>query len=146
MSALAEFIRLPVSAVDALRSHFGETVEKEGRPAVEFDWSGHVLVTLLPYLAECGINLMESPYKAIARQLSESRRASIFIFTPEHRKAFHDKLAPDLFSSDDLGEYFSDFNGRDEPGIGVAMLDGIAAIQKSLAALDAKSVILLSIG
>ena len=62
MSAIADFIRLPASAVEPLRSDYDQTLQRYGQPAASYAWSGHVLATLLSYLDEHGIKLMESPY------------------------------------------------------------------------------------
>ena len=146
MSAIADFIRLPASTVEQLRSNYDQTVAQHGQPAASYDWSGYVLATLLPYLDEHGIKLMDSPYDALTTHLSQSRGATIFIFTSAHKDAYHDTLSPSLFSSDELRDYFNEFNATNEAEIGPAMLDGITAIHQSLASLDAGSVILLSIG
>jgi hypothetical protein len=143
MSAIADFIRLPVKSIEQLRSDYDQVVD-QGKSAATYQWSGYVLATLLPYLDEQEIKLMDSPYDALTTQLSEELGATIFIFTPAHKEAYHDKLSPSKFSSDKLRDYFNDFNATEETEIGQAMLDGISAIQQSLATLDSDSVILLS--
>jgi len=146
MSTVAEFIRLAATAVEQLSTDYDSTVQQHGLAAARFNWSGYVLATLLPYLEEHGIDLMQSPYEALTTQLSRTRGATIFIFTPAHKSAYSDRLSPAQFSADDLRDYFNEFNETDEAEIGQAMLDGITSIRQSLAGLDADSVILFSIG
>lgn len=146
MSAIADFIRLPATAVEQLRSNYDQTLQRLGQPAASYEWSGYVLATLLSYLDEHDINLMKSPYDALTTELCQSRGATIFIFTPAHKDAYLSRLSPEQYSADELRDYFNDFNASDEAEIGQAMLDGIASIRDSLASLDADSVIVFSIG
>ncbi len=146
MSAIADFIRLPASAVGQLRSNYDETIAGQGESVAQYDWSGYVFGTLLPYLGERGIQLMTSPYDELTAHLCDSRGATIFIFTPSHRDAYLTLLSPEHFSAGELRDYFNKFNACNEAEVGQAMLDGIASIQQSLTAIDGNSVILFSIG
>ena len=103
-------------------------------------------MTLLIYLQQKhGIDLMKSEYGTLASDLTKARHATTFLLTPAHKSAFLTRLDPKLFSEPDMRDYFNEFNQRGEQGVGVAMVDGIAALQRSLAALDDDSVIVLSI-
>jgi hypothetical protein len=146
MSAIASFIKLPAAAAEELRMDYDQCVEERGQEVADYGWSGYVLATLLPYLQEHDIDLMHSSYDALATRLCQAREATVFIFTPAHREAYLPKLSPAQFSGDELRDYFNEFNGCTEPEMGQAMLDGIAALQESLASLDADSIVLLTIG
>ena len=146
MSAIAGFIRLPATAVEHLRASYDQTLQRLGHPASSYEWSGYILATLLSYLDEHDIRLMKSPYDVLTAHLCQSRGATTFIFTPAHKGAYLSRLSPEQFSSDELRDYFNDFNASNEAEIGQAMLDGIASIRESLASLDADSVIVFSIG
>ena len=148
MSAIAEFIQLPLSALGKLREDYHNTVNDCGESVVDYDWSGYVIATLLPYLEEKkGIDLTTSTHDDLVSDLCKSWGISAEIFTLAHKDAFLAQLSPVAFSKEELRNYYNEFHGTDEPDeVGQAMLDGIAAIQQSLAALDADSVILLSIG
>ena len=66
MSAIASFIKLPRAALDGLREAaipkkglFGpprdtyiDYLRQHGQEVADYRWSGYVLATLLPYLAE----------------------------------------------------------------------------------------------
>lgn len=145
MSAIATFTRLPASALEQLRSDYDATMEQHGQPAAEYEWSGYILATLLPYLDEREIALMDSPHNELTLHLSKSLGATIFVFTPAHKETYLNRLSSSLFSPDELRDYFNEFNATHEPEVGQAMLDGITAIRHSLASLDADSVILFSI-
>lgn len=146
MSAIAEFIRVPIALIGRLDCHYEETVAEHGCSAADYDWSGYVMATLLSYLDEKGVKLMDSPYRALANQLCQERGATFFIFTNQHKDAYLERLSPSLFSVEELRDYFNAFNACDEDEIGQAMFDGITAIQESVRSLDANSVILLCIG
>lgn len=146
MSAIASFIKFPIDAVEELRNDYDQCVQDQGVEVADYGWSGYVLGTLLSYLQDNDIDLMESPYGALASDLCETRGASVSFFTPAHKAAYLAKLSPAQFSSEELRDYFNEFNACNEPEIGEAMLDGIDSIQKSLASLDEKSVILFTIG
>src|SRR5262245_5362995 len=107
MSAIASFIKLPTSALDGLRDAaapkkrlfgaprdtFNDYLSEHGREVASYPWSGYVLATVLPYLHEQHqIDLMRSEHDGLSEYLSESRSASIFIFTQAHRNAYADKL------------------------------------------------------
>jgi hypothetical protein len=146
MSAIASFIRIPITAVEHLRSDYGECLETGGESVADYDWSGYVIATLLSYLDEHGIKLMQSSHDELTQQLSQTQEATIFILTAAHKEAYLDRLTPEHFLSDDLRDYFNDFNATDEVEIGQAMLDGIHSIHQSLSALDQDSVVVLTIG
>jgi hypothetical protein len=146
MSAIASFIRLPVTALEELGDDYDNCIERLGQPVAEYDWSGYVLATLLVYLDKDGVKLMDSAYKELSNQLCQTRGSTIFIFTPAHKDAYLDRLSPERFSSDALRDYFNEFNATSEAGIGQAMLDGISCIQQSLSSIDAVSVVVLEIG
>ena len=146
MSAIANFIRIPTAAIEQLGSDYGQTLQRHGESVAEYGWSGYVLATLLAYLDEKEIPLTKSSYDSLATELSRSRGETIFIFTSAHRDAYLPRLSPGQFSANELGKYFNEFNGTRETEIGQAMLDGIASLRDGLAALDADSVIVFSIG
>jgi len=150
MSALASFIKLPKSSLDGLRrataqGGFDRFLQQHGRPVADYEWSGFMLATLLPYLDEHQIRLMKSEYDELATFLSQSLQATCFIFTDAHRQQYVARLAPDSFSEEKLQDYYNEFNATEEPGSGQPMLDGIRALRQSLSALDESSVIVFSI-
>lgn len=151
MSAIALFIKLPKSALAGLRQAAAsgavyDYLKANGSEVAEYRWSGDVLVTLLPYLDEKHqIDLMKSEYGELAGLLTNATDATHFIFTPNQRAAFGDRLAPKLFSQDEMCQYFNEFNATNEKEIGRAMLDGISAIQQCLVQIDDDSVVVFAI-
>lgn len=159
MSAIASFIKLPKTALDGLRQVavpkkrlFGKPrdgylnyLQRHGQRVADYQWSGYVLGTLLPYLGEQHhITLMDSEYGELGQFLTDSRNATHFIFTDAHKRAFLTKLEGQ-FSEQAMGEYFREFNETDDPDAGKWMLDGIRAFRQSLSALDEDSVIVFGI-
>jgi hypothetical protein len=158
MSAIASFTQLPANALDGLRTaavskktFFGSTkdnydgfLQQNGRSVAEYPWSGYVLATLLVYLEKRGIDLMHSEYDELSTFLTNTRRATHFVFTDSHRSAYLDQLNKP-FSGEELRDYYNEFNGVAEPDAGKPTLDGIASFRDCLAAVDKNSVILFAI-
>src|SRR4051812_6719413 len=124
---------------------FDRFLEQHGKSVADYEWSGFILATLLPYLDEQQIHLMKSEHDELATFLSQSLQATCFIFTDAHRQAYASRLEPPSFSEQTLGDYYNEFNATDEPDAGKPMLDGIRAFQQSLSAVDADSVIVFCI-
>jgi hypothetical protein len=151
MSAVASFTKLPKTSLDGLRQAatqggFEKFLQQHGKSVADYDWSGFILATLLPYLDEQQIHLMKSEHDELASFLSQSLQATCFIFTDPQRQAYVGRLAPESFSEDKLRDYYNEFNATDEPDAGQPMLDGIRAFRQSLNALDGDSVMLFCIG
>jgi hypothetical protein len=156
MSAVALFIKLPKAALDGLRKaavpqkrffgaprdNYHDYLRKHGERVVNYQWSGYVLSTLLPYLEEKHqIDLMKSECDDLADFLTKTRGATYFILTNELRIKYADRLQSDSYSEQELRDYFNKFNESDEPEMGVAMLDGIKAFQQALSRIDESSVV-----
>jgi hypothetical protein len=161
MSGIASFVELPESDLVGLRDAatprkrflgkpkdtYHDYLAEHGRAVTHYSWSGFILATLLPYLQEKhGIDLMHSNHDELATFLTEARGATHFILTNAHRTAFEARLDPKLFSEADLRDYFNEFNGVNEPQMGKAMLDGVAAFHLCLGHLHDHSVVVTIIG
>lgn len=107
----------------------------------DYEWSGYILTTLLPYLEERHqIDLMKSEFDGLSAFLVEKRGATHFIFTDAHKRDYLQKLAPDTFSEEQLRDYYNEFNETHDPEVGKPMVDGIRAFQQSLRAVNESSV------
>jgi hypothetical protein len=161
MSAIASFKKVNKSALEGLkkaavpkRTLFGGTSDEyekylaaNTKDVTNYTWSGFVLATLLPYLDEQhGIDLMHSEHDELAEFLTDARQATHFIFTDTHRAKFLDRLKPEDYPVPEMLDYFNQFNETNERDIGLAMRDGIRAIQECLQELDSHSVVLFSVG
>jgi hypothetical protein len=154
MSAIASFILLPRAALSELRDTtvakedvtYRKILDQAGHEVADYQWSGYVLATLLCCLKENHrIDLLRSPHDELAGLLTQARGSTHVIFTKEHKDAYLDKVDPSSLSVEKLRDYYNKFNNVDEPDAGMPMLDGVRAIQQSLAQLDDSSVILLVI-
>jgi hypothetical protein len=150
MSAVASFTKLPKTSLDGLRQAtaqggFDRYLQQHGKSVADYEWSGYILATLLPYLDEQQIQLMNSEHEELASFLSQTLQATCFVFTDAHRQAYVGKLSPESFSAQKLGDYYNEFNATAEPDAGQPMLDGIRALRQSLSALDGDSVIVFCI-
>jgi len=160
MSAIASFVRLPKNALGGLRDAavpkkrifgapkdtFDDYLRAHGNETTQYQWSGLVLATLLPYLHERHqIDLMKSEYDELAAYLCKAREATFFVFTQSHKAAFFERLDPALFSEANLRQYFNEFNEANEQQVGKAMLDGVSAFRQALGQVNDESVVLFSI-
>jgi hypothetical protein len=100
---------------------------------IDYAWSGDVLVTLLSYLDEQGIDL-------------RTRDGSVFVFTSEQRERYAARLDPSAFDGADLRRYYEELNETAADGVEYAMLDGIAFFRDSLEPLEPALVAVLVIG
>ena len=159
MSSIATFTRLPKTSLTGLRNaatpkkgFFGGSkdvfhayLEKHGKEVAQYDWSGYILATLLPFLDEHDIQLMNSEEDELSTFLCQARQASCFILTRSHKR-YLDRLTPDTFSEEVLRKYYNEFNETSEDEIGKAMLDGVASFRQSLESIDDDSVVLFMVG
>ncbi len=128
----------------AARDTYHDYLRQNGREVADYKWSGYILATLLVYLQEQQIDLMTSDYDELAGFLTKSRNATHLIFTNALKQAFIAKLRGQ-FSEQALCDYYNEFNGTQETGVGKPMLDGIEAFRQSLNALEPGSVVVFSI-
>ena len=150
MSAIASFTKIPKTSLDGLRQAttqggFDRFLQQHGKPVADYEWSGFILATLLPYLDEQQIQLMKSEHDDLSTFLSQTLQATCFIFTDAHRQAYASRLVPESYSEQALSAYYNEFNATDEPDAGKPMLDGIRAFRQSLSAVDGNSVIVFTI-
>ncbi len=125
---------------------FWEVLGRETITRIEYAWSGSVLATLLPYLDEQGIDLMHSVHDAVASTISQTREASVFVLTSDHRERSMASLDPSAFDGAVLRRYYEELNETAAEGIDYAMLDGIAFFRDTLAPLQSAIVAVLIIG
>lgn len=116
--------RGPATAHALVVSESGETVAR-----IDFGWSGDVLVTLLAYLDEQGIDLAHSD-----------------LLTPDHRARHLALLDPIEFDGAVLRRYYEARNETTAPRVDYAMLDGIAFLRDTLAPLESPNVAVLVLG
>jgi hypothetical protein len=161
MSAIASFIEIPASALEELRrravpqkrisprpkDEFGQFLRARGREVVRYGWSGYVLSTLVPYLAEKHrIDLQNSERSELAGFLSDARGAWFLALSPRERASYLNDLDPGRFSEEEMRDYFNEFNASDDVEMGRAMLDGIIAIREALRQLEDDHVVLMIVG
>ena len=148
MSAIASFTKLPQSALTGLRSAAASGADDAYLSAnrsevAEYRWSGYVLATLLPYLEEKQrIDLMKSEYDELAAFPTDSTGATHFIFTPNHRTTFGNRLEPTSFSEDEMRQYFNEFNATNEKEIGRAIWTALVLLES--VSIKSTTILLLS--
>jgi hypothetical protein len=127
------------SAVD----EFWDVLQRESSSQLSYQWSGYVLATLLTYLDERGVHLMNSEHDETSTYLSEIRGGSVFVLTREQRDLYFERLDADRFDGADLRRYYEEFNETDGDGVEEPMLSGIGFLRDTLAALDGGTVAVL---
>jgi hypothetical protein len=159
MSAIALFLRLPITALEGLRSAavpkkriFGGVrddmpnyLSRHARPIAEYRWSGYVIATVLAYLKDLGIDLMRSGYQDLANYLSKSRGVTAHVLSNDQRVQYSNALRG-AFPEEELCAYYNQFNATSDTDAGRPMLDGIIVLRDALNAIDAESVVLVTIG
>jgi gluconate kinase len=125
---------------------FWDVLGRETITRIEYSWSGHVLATLLPYLDEQGIDLVHSDDDEVASALSQTREASVFVLTSDHRERYLARLDPSTFDGAALRRHYEEFNETAAEGVEYAMLDGIAFFRDTLAPLESAIVAVFMIG
>lgn len=119
---------------------------REATSRLEYAWSGHVLVTLLPYLDEQGIDLVHSAHDDVASSISQAREGSVRVLTSDQRERYLARLDPSAFDGAVLRRHYEELNGTSARGVDYAMLDGIAFLRDTLAPLESGVVAVLVIG
>jgi hypothetical protein len=126
--------------IDLGADAFWDVLGRETITRIEYGWSGYVLATLLRYLDEQGIDLMHSGHDQVAATISQTRGASVFVFTSDHRERYVGRLDPSAFDGAALRSYYEELNETAAEGVDYAMLDGIAFFRDTLAALQGTTV------
>lgn len=159
MSAIAEFYKIEISKLNELKeaataqgkpqgeaedSYF-DFLDEKAEKLKEYDWSGYIYATLLPYLDENGIAILDSEYNDIAMYLSEAKDCTHIILTNSHKVDYLDKLLPSLFNTEELAAFYNEFNADDDDESGEAMLNAIEVLYENLQKVDNDHIILLGI-
>ena len=136
----------PERILGGTSDQFWNVLGRETITRFEYSWSGYVLTTLLAYLANQGIGLMDSDHDEVASTLSQTRACSIFVLTSDHRERYLACLDPIEFDGAALRRYYEERNETAAAGVDYAMLDGIAFFRDTLDALESAIVAVLIIG
>ena len=88
---------------------------------------------------------MKSEFDAAARSLTAESGATHFIFTNALRVNHVAKLQSLSLRSEELRNYYNEFNAANEPDAGKPMLDGVRAVCEALNLVDDSSVVVLTI-
>lgn len=100
---------------------------------LEYSWSGAVLMTLLRYLGDQGIDLSPST-------------GPVVVLTADHRERYLARLDPAAFDGAALRRYYEGLEETTARGVEYALLDGVAFLRDTLAPLDATTVAVLVVG
>lgn len=159
MSAIAVFHKLPRSKIPDLEDaakprkrlfrraedRYFEFLAENSQKLSDYPWSGYVYGTLLPFLDEKGVHLMQSGFDELGGGLTEARNATHFIFTCDHKNDYLSALNPSNFSRDELRIYYEEFNEEEWPQAGEAMMDAVVTLRNNLERVDGDSIIVFGI-
>ena len=159
MSAIASFIKMPISSLSGLQEaavpirlsgvsqdDYHNYLKEHGEEIVDYPWSGYLMATVLIYLEQQhGIDLMKSEFDDLSTFLTNVRGSTTSIFTEAHKRAYLDKLNGD-FSESELCAFYNKFNATNEAEVEPPLLEGIRALAQSLNQLDKSSVIVFAVG
>lgn len=149
MSAIASFYVLPRAQVPGLVDAVAAEEEFEflSAHAVEledvFEWSGYVMVHLLSFLEDHGVDLMRSDLDSESEQINAGGTFTVLI-TSQHRPLL-DRLEPALYPQGELSAHFEEMGyGFDE--VADAAREGIALLRDQIAALGDDDVLVVTVG
>src|ERR1700677_3503603 len=159
MSAIASFIKLPISYIPGLQEaavpsrvlgvsqdNYHNYLDEQREEVADYSWSGYLLATVLVYLEQHHeIYLMKSEFDELSAFLTSVRGNTTSIFTEAHKRTYLAELNGD-FSESELCTFYNEFNDTSETEIGTPLLEGIRALAESLNQLDETSVIVFAIG
>jgi hypothetical protein len=159
MSSIASAALVPLIALGRLREAaqpksrffgpprdaFPELIRDVGEALPDYDGQGFVLATLLAYLQDQQINLLTSDHSQLAEYLARERHATFVVLTEQHRAAALARLDPAAYDAAVLERYYEEFVEHSAPGAGVAMLEGVAFLRATLAAVKPGTVALVTI-
>jgi hypothetical protein len=129
-----------------VKDEFDAVLSRFGRTYPDFDHSGYVLATVLPYLADNGVDLMKSEYAPISEAISSARGCSCFVITQGMRERHEAALAALSVDEDALAAYYQAFHETDGTDAGPPMVAGIVYLRSVLAATTRDMVAILIIG
>ena len=89
--------------------------------------------------------MMESGVEDADALLSDAGGVATFLFTSEH-KQYLPYLDPATHDEGKLRRFFEEFNEYEDEEAGRTMLKGLAVLQRHIAALDDRTVLLLRVG
>jgi hypothetical protein len=137
----------PPKRIDrGMSDEFWDVLGRETITRIEYSWSGYVLATLLRYLDEQDIDLMQSDHEEVASTIAQTREGSVFVLTSDHRERYLARLDPSAFDGALLRRYYEQLNETAAEGVEYAMLDGVAFFRDTLAPLDSAIVAVFIIG
>jgi len=163
MSAIASFYLVDTSKFDELRQNAEIIVKKNlfskkvidtywdylANNATElkgFDGSGYIYGNLLVYLEEQkNISLTNSEFDEIAKDLSDKRGSSHFLFTNKQRSDYINQLDPTKYSLTEVQQFNKDFSEEGDEETARLTLDAIQVLQQNLSKLQSDNQVLLLI-
>jgi hypothetical protein len=125
----------------AMVAYLAET----GTSAAEFDGDADIFAVLLPVLAEDFDIDLETSENGLIAELAELSNALVVILTEDERKSYLEKLDPEEFDAEELGELYADFTEDDDEDQGDAMLAGIEALHEALGEVGDSHVVVLMV-
>jgi len=149
MSAIASFYlmkraELPgfVSAEDKFR-YLDQRARDVNPDGEVFGWSGYVMMDLLLYLEDAGVDLGESEYRDEAKVINETYDLT-YLMTSADKKHLP-ALDSGTFDMDALVDHFNkeDDDFEERP---LAMTDGLDALHRLISELDDDEVLIIHIG
>ena len=128
------------------RDRFHDYLKRHGVELPAFEGQGYVLVTLLCFLEERGIDLMNSEHADLAKALASTRGTTFFILSDTIKTSHLKSLDASSFTPNELRSYYEAFNETEASGVESVMLEGIRFLIKALGSAAADKVVILEIG
>jgi hypothetical protein len=160
VASIATTTAIPVVALDAVRvaalrrksilpgekDEFPLALARHGRALELFEHPGHILVSVLAYLAEKqGIDLRSSRHAEAAAAISDARGSTFLILGEEH-VSLAGELIDDGVTEAELAEFHDAFTGtRAGTEVAESMREGVRFLRRALESVAPGTVVLLAL-
>ena len=149
-SDLAELVRSAAPQrrfLGGVRDLYPKTLARLSASVPDFEGSGWILNTVLPFLKERGADLLTGAHEQEAGAIASARgEAMVLILDSKHRDAHLQSLREARFSEAELENYYREFNETDPRGAGAAMQLGIDWLVMLLERLEMGRVAVVNVG
>lgn len=123
---------------------YWEWFRKNTSEVATYDGSGFIYPTLVVYLQEKGIDLLDLEMKDLSDYLTERKGYLVVLFTPAEASNMAPRLEPSLFSGEDMSRYYGEFNETDPPPP-VQMVEAIAFLHDALLEVGSNQVLIFQV-
>jgi hypothetical protein len=107
-------------------------------------WKPYTLVVLLEWLHERGIDLdPPPPFDTAATEIGDRWDVQVLLVTAEHKRRYQQHLQRLTPDSDELRDFYNEFNADNWPEAGAAMADWLRIVKASMTAATSRRTVVI---